>query len=487
MNTIDMNAINAEKLKMLHRDDANHSPKSALEQIKELVDINSFVEMYAFLCDENEPAGMTAGYACINQRPVYIFAQDYAVNYAALNVQQAKKICKIISTALQTATPVIAILNSAGVSLNKGMQAMEAYSQIAQALSTLQGICPSIAIISGECYGANAVLSQLFNITIGIHGQTKLGYFSPQIYNAQNGTELTDEELVGTNALQKQGAFTLTAQNLQDAFATCKHLLSLLPDCNTDKAFYQEGSNLNLLLEDSAFQNSNNLISQLTDTVSAIELYPAFENSIRTVIARIGGHSVAINIIENFEVTGNITSKALEKAAKFVSFADNFNLPILTLIDSNEFEALPANSLMNLITAQTKYMYQINTAIVPKICVVLGNAIGQIYATFASKSYNDVCYCLPHSIFAPLQPEAAVQIICQEEIKNSTANIETAKSDIIDNYTKSFASSIANAKLGLVDDVIDPKELRKHVISSLEMLETKSVHSFYKKHGNLPL
>jgi propionyl-CoA carboxylase beta subunit len=43
------------------------------------------------------------------------------------------------------------------------------------------------------------------------------------------------------------------------------------------------------------------------------------------------------------------------------------------------------------------------------------------------------------------------------------------------------------AERGYIDDIILPRETRKHVARALAMLQNKRVENPWKKHGNIPL
>ena len=56
---------------------------------------------------------------------------------------QAAKILKLLDMALKTGAPVVALLDSAGVRIDEGAAAMNAYSEIYQKLARMSGVCPS--------------------------------------------------------------------------------------------------------------------------------------------------------------------------------------------------------------------------------------------------------------------------------------------------------------------------------------------------------
>jgi len=80
----------------------------------------------------------------------------------------------------------------------------------------------------------------------------------------------------------------------------------------------------------------------------------------------------------------------------------------------------------------------------------------------------------------------AANIIFANEIANSE-DPEATRQAKIEEYKEKFANPYVAASLGMVDDVIDPRETRIKLIQGLEMLENKEESRPKKKHGNIPL
>ncbi|WP_277674269.1 carboxyl transferase domain-containing protein, partial [Piscibacillus halophilus] len=57
----------------------------------------------------------------------------------------------------------------------------------------------------------------------------------------------------------------------------------------------------------------------------------------------------------------------------------------------------------------------------------------------------------------------------------------------INEYREKFANPYVAAGLGMVDDVIDPRETRIKLSQALDMLKNKKEQRPKKKHGNIPL
>ena len=54
-------------------------------------------------------------------------------------------------------------------------------------------------------------------------------------------------------------------------------------------------------------------------------------------------------------------------------------------------------------------------------------------------------------------------------------------------YQDQFANPYVTASKGYIEDVIDPSDTRKMIVSALSMLENKTDSVPSKKHGNIPL
>ena len=54
-------------------------------------------------------------------------------------------------------------------------------------------------------------------------------------------------------------------------------------------------------------------------------------------------------------------------------------------------------------------------------------------------------------------------------------------------YQEKFANPFIAASRGYVDDIILPRQTRKKVGESFDLLKTKNLSNPWKKHGNIPL
>ncbi len=119
--------------------------------------------------------------------------------------------------------------------------------------------------------------------------------------------------------------------------------------------------------------------------------------------------------------------------------------------------------------------------------VILRKAYGGAYVALNSKSIGaDVVFAWPNAEIAVMGPEGAANIIFAREIANSE-DPEAVRAEKIEEYREKFANPYVAASMGMVDDVIDPRETRIKLIQALEMMRNKKETRPNKKHGNIPL
>ena len=460
---------------------------TARERVLKLVDEGSFVETDVLVSRKEDYAGVVTGYGTVQDRPVYLFAQDFTVHGGAMGVQQAKKILKVLDLAQKTGAPVIALCDSAGVRLDEGAEAMNAYAQVYAKMARMSGVCPMIALVLGPCVGGAALISQLCDVSIMAEKVGKLMVYGPQVMSAISGKTYTDETAGGAAAMAAQGGVALTAETEDAAIALAQQVLDLLPGCNAEDAPIVDTDDMNRLLPSVDAADSDALLGAMADAGQFVELYKDWGKEIRVALCRIGGRSVGVVASNAAENDGMLTPAAASKAARFIRLCDCYSLPVVSLINSKGV-AVPdvkAQSWTMISVAQLLYAYAEATC--PKVSVVVGNAIGQSYIAMAGKGSADMTYAWPGTVISAVTPEAAVQVLYTKELKEGKEPALETRAKLEKQFAEDVADGIAAAQAGMIDDVCDPAETRKLVIAALEMLSSKRESNPPKKHGNLPL
>jgi len=201
--------------------------------------------------------------------------------------------------------------------------------------------------------------------------------------------------------------------------------------------------------------------------------------------SRVEGRSVGIVASQPRVMAGCMTIDSSDKIAKFVRFCDAFNLPVITFQDVPGY--LPGRDQEHggIIRHGAKVIYAYAEATVPKITVILRKSFGGAYIALGSKHLGaDFVYALPRAEVAVMGAEGAVEIVYRREIAENPDRRE----ELIAEYREEFSNPYQAAKMGYIDDVIMPSEIRQRLVDSLALLSGKRASPHPpKRHGNMPV
>ena len=133
--------------------------------------------------------------------------------------------------------------------------------------------------------------------------------------------------------------------------------------------------------------------------------------------------------------------------------------------------------------AVAKLTYAFANATVPKVNLVMGDAMGSAYVAMNSKSIGaDIEYAWNTAKIGTMDPDSAVKIMYAKELSDASYDKDVVASKKAE-YTEKMSSAMAAAKRGYVDDIIEGSATRKRLIAAFEMLYTKREERPLKKHG----
>ena len=453
---------------------------TARERIELLLDAGSFVEQGMLVAD----AGVVTGSGTVDGRPVYVFAQDFAVMDGAVGAKQAKKIVKVLELARKTGTPVVAMCDSNGARVAEGALALEAYADIFAHMARLSGVVPMITLVLGPCVGAAAMMAELSDLVFVAKPAGVLLVAGPQVLASTMGKSLTAEELGGGKAAVESGAAHFACETEEEAVAQVKTVLGMLPANNLEDAPFAVEEDMNRLVDGlEAGAEGRDVIAKLADTGSVVEVGKGHTGAV-TALAKLAGRTVAFV----YTGKGDTCDKRMKKITRFVRFADCYNIPVVSLIDSTGLTIFDTvDRQMSVLKAASSMIYAYSEATTVKVALVIGNAVGAAYVAMGGSANADATYAWPGAVISPLTGEAAIQVMWKDEIKSSTGDAVAARAELAAKYEAEVADGVNAAAQGLIDDVIDPADSRKTIIAALELLSSKRDSNPPKKHGNMPL
>ncbi|MBN6205627.1 acyl-CoA carboxylase subunit beta [Ralstonia pickettii] len=483
---------------------------TARERIEYLVDKDSFVELNPFIetrtADFNvnnqagKGEGVVTGYAKIDGNPVYLFAQDFTVFGGALGEMHGNKIAAVMDLAAKNRVPFIGLNDSGGARIQEGVSSLDGYGHVFYRNSIYSGVIPQISVIMGPSAGGAVYSPAITDFVIMVDQTSQMFITGPKVIETVTGEKISSEDLGGAEIHNStSGNAHLKAATEEEALDTVKKLLTYIPASYKEKAkrlpYKTEKLENEMRTELTDIVPFNpvrpydvkKVIDQVVDQDSFFEIHKEFAKNIVVGFARIQGESVGLICNQPKYLAGGLDIDSSDKAARFIRFCDCFNIPLITFEDVTGFFPGVKQEHGGIIRHGAKILFAYSEATVPKITVITRKAYGGAYVALNSKSIGaDLVYAWPNAEIAVMGPEGAVNIIYAKEIAESD-NPEKLRQEKIDTYREKFANPYVAAGLGMVDDVIDPRETRIKLIQALEMLREKQEERPHKKHGNIPL
>ena len=482
----------------------SNSTTSASNRIHALLDENSFVEVGAYvtarstdfnMADQETPAdGVITGYGTIEGCLVYVYSQDASVLGGSLGEMHAKKISNIYSMAMKMGAPVIGLIDCAGLRLQEATDALHGFGQMYLSQAMASGVVPQISAVFGTCGGGMAVSSAMADFIFMESKKAKLFVNSP---NAIDGNRVEKCD-TSSAAFQSEEAGLVDFTGSEDEILSqIRSLVSILPANNEDDMSYDEcNDDLNRVCADLAncAGATDIALSQISDDNFFVEVKKDYDKSMVTGFIRLNGTTVGCvaNRTELYGEDGEKTEtfdavlsyKGCEKAAKFVSFCDAFNIPLLTLVNVKGYKASKCTE-RRIAKAAGRLTYAFANASVPKVTVIVGEAYGTAYLTMNSKSIGaDMVYAWPSASIGMMDASQAAKIMYADEIAKADDSLALIQEKAAA-YHELQSSAVAAAKRGYVDDIIEACDTRKRVIAAFEMLFTKREDRPERKHGTV--
>ena len=474
------------------------SSSQASQRIISLLDENSFVEIGALVTarntdfnlkqEETPSDGVVTGYGVIDGNLVYVYSQDASVLGGSIGEMHAKKIVRLYDLAIKTGSPVIGLIDSAGLRLQEATDALNAFGEIYLKQVEASGVVPQITAIFGSCGGGLALIPSITDFTFMESEKAKL------FVNSPNALEGNYKEKCDTSSAKWQSSEVGNVDVVADeatVYAQIRELVSLLPSNNEDADAYKECSDdLNRACEnlDGAIEDPAVIAGQIADNGLFFETKRDYAKEMVTGFIRLNGATVGFvgNRTAIYDENGKVSEKfddkltahACEKAAEFVNFCDAFDLPVLTITNATGFGSSKCDE-KHVAKAAGKLVYALANATVPKVNLITGKAFGSAYVIMNSKAIGaDITISWPNAQIGTMDANLAAKIICDGKDADTVAKAAADYAQL-QNNVKSAAAR------GYVDEIIEAADTRKYVIGAFEMLFTKRDERPAKKHGTV--
>ena len=393
--------------------------------------------------------------------------------------------------ALDQRLPLVIVISTAGVDIVEGVAALHAWGRVSAAVAACSGVVPTFAVVDGPAVSGPALLLGLVDFTIMTESSSAF-VNGPVMVEQFTGISIDVEELGGAgNHARYTGVPSMVVNDRAEADEAVVELLAYVPSSvdeepprwpNQDPRdrLCPEAGEL-MPASSTGSYDVRQVAAAIVDDGVLVELRTRWAANLVTAFATIDGRPVGIVANQPMSLAGTLDIPASQKAARFVSFCDAFNLPIITLVDTPGFYPGKDLEWRGMIRHGAQLVFAYARATVPRICVILRKSYGGAYIVMDSKTMgNDLCLAWPWAELAVMGAGQAAAILQRRATPEERAEFEL-------DYAERLLNPYVAAERGLVDAVIDPADTRAEIAAALTMLEDKRESLGDRKHGNTPL
>ncbi|MCY3785353.1 MAG: methylmalonyl-CoA carboxyltransferase [bacterium] len=396
-----------------------------------------------------------------------------------------------VRTALEKRLPIVGFVSATGPDVAGGVTSVHGWGIAARALVSASGVVPILLCVTGPMLSGPALLLGIADLVVMVDD----GYAfvsGPAMVEQFTGVPVAAEDLGGSAVhAARSGVASLVVADHGAGGAAVGELLRFLPPhvdeiperLPTDDPPDRATPELAEVIPASAAggYDVRAVLESVADDGAVTELRAGWAPNLVTALAAVDGHPVGMVANQPQHLAGTLDIAASQKGARFVSFCDAFNLPIVTFVDTPGFQPGKDLEWRGMIRHGAQLAFAYAAATVPRICVTLRKSYGGAYIVMDSRCMgNDMAFAWPSAEIAVMGAKGATEILHREADPSERAALE-------DEYAERLLNPYRAAERGSVDAVIDPADTRREVAEALALLSSKREEIPGNRHGNTPL
>jgi acetyl-CoA carboxylase carboxyltransferase component len=475
----------------------------ARERIALLIDEGSFAEdgRYAnVLADGLRADGVVTGTATIDGRPVALMANDSTVKAGSWGARTVEKIIRIIEKAYGTGVPMIYLVDSAGARITDQVDMFpgrRGAGKIFHSQVRASGAIPQVCALFGPSAAGGAYIPAFCDYVAMVDGNASMYLGSPRMVEMVVKEKTTLEEMGGARMhCTVSGCGHYLAATEHDALAAVRSFLSYLPgnwqqQPPAGPAREPAPADLRALVPASERQafDMRRYVRGLVDSESLFEVHALWAREIVVGFARLAGEVTGIVANNPMFKGGVLFVDSADKAARFIQLCDAFSVPLLFLADVPGFMVGTAVERQGIIRHGAKMISAVAEATVPKISVIIRKAYGAgLYAMAGPGFEPDATLALPTAKIAVMGAEAAVNAVYFNKLAEIADPAE--RDQETSRLRAEYESDIDVLRLAgelVVDDVVEPEDLRAELIRRFAAARGKDRSFSRRRHGVTPV
>ena len=438
---------------------SNYERTAAELKINDILDAGSFMEIgerisakYTEVYKPDsvvESDGVVTGYGTIDGNPVFVYAQDGEVMGGTFGEQHGRKIVSLYNQAIKAGAPIIGLLDCAGFRIEEGIGGLDQFAKLYSKQAEASGVIPQIAVVIGQCGGGMSIVAEQADFVFIEKGKGNM-FVSPK---GVISNDLGDNPSL---APVNDGYY-----EWEEISSKIKTLIGLLPANSETFADVLDIGDEELNRDCTGIRgklgDAKAIIEDISDDGSLLEIRPEIGLDIIAGFIRLAGETVGVFSCNAVDGEKRITADGCDKAACLVDICDRFNIPVLTIIDTEGYQTSSENERY-LPTAASRLIRVLALADIPKISLITGKVVGSAYSLLNPKGLGaDYVFMWDSAEASIVNARQAVEVLYGSWTK-----------ELEDQFEEGHSSALALARHGLSDKVIAPEDSRKYLIGALQ-------------------
>jgi acetyl-CoA carboxylase carboxyltransferase component len=472
------------------------------ERLRLLLDEASFVEdgLLANAVNEGYAAdGVVTGVGRIDGRLVAVIAHDPTVKAGSWGALTVEKQIRILERADADLLPVFYLVDSAGGRLSDQMGFFpnrRGASHLFDLQIALSGRVPQICCLFGPSAAGGAYMPAFTDWVAMVDGNASMYLASPRVAEMVTGERTTLEEMGGATLHTTQsGCADLLCRDDKEAIAAALSFFSYLPSSWQQRPADAPAVDpavpgwAGVIPEnDRRGYDVRDVIVRLLDAGSFFEVKEAWATEIVVGFGRLDGRAVGIVANQPKVRGGAIFVDSSDKAARFITLCDAFNVPLVFLHDVPGFMVGVAVERQGIIRHGAKMIAAMASAEVPKFSVVLRKAYAAGFYAMGAPGFGPrATIALPTASIAAMGVDAAVNAMYAAKLDTLS---DEERVDFLASRRAEYEADLGLLQVAsqlVVDSVVPPEELRAELAARLAAADGWSRSPQRRHHGVFPV
>ncbi len=427
------------------------------------------------------PANVVCGRGQIDGRTVFVTGDDFTVRGGANDGGLRDKFKFAETEARRWRMPLVRLVDGTGGGGSVkhletlGRTYLPDVPDMTEILDAMSEV-PVVALGLGSVAGMGAARVCASHYSMMAKGTSQLFAAGPPVV-ARIGETVTKEELGGSSIHAKNGTIDDEVASEAEAFVRARQFLSYLPSsvhelppraATSDPADRRDDRLLGTVPRDGRqVYRMRPILTSVLDQNSWFEIGKAWGRSVITGLGRLDGWPVAVLASDPYHYGGAWTSDACRKAIRLVDLAETFHLPVVHFVDIPGFLIGTEAERSGVMRYGTQALTAIRQSRVPWCAMMVRKAFGMAGLSQRNGSQAFVRYAWPSAQWGSLPIAGGVDAAYRAVIE--AADDPAAKRAEIEARLEAFQAPVRTAEAFGVEDIIDPRETRRHLTQFANM------------------